>query len=180
MVSARFPLQDRTAVVLGAHGLVGLELCRALDSAGARVIEAGIEIAVEEVGSVDVLVVHAVSSPFVERCCESIATAMARRGRGSIVFVEDVGEDEATASRCSAMAARWEPRGIRVNSLTHRALERGPDPHFVENMGDAGSTSPDERRQEYGAALVFLASDASSHITGFQVVADGSWVQPNP
>lgn len=180
MATERFPLQDRTAVVLGAaDGPLARELCRALDAAGARVVEADAEVKVEQLGPVDVLVVHGPASDLLERCCESIAGAMSVRGGGRIVFVEEAGDAQrSTTPWCQAMATRWEEHGVRVNSLAHRKLDRGPDHHFAENAGEAPAISPQERREEYRAALVFLASDASLRITGFHLVADGSWMVP--
>jgi hypothetical protein len=179
MASERYPLQDRTAVVIAAAaGDLARELCLALDAAGARVIEADLEVKLEELGAVDVLVVQAPASDATERCCESFASEMSRRKRGSIVLVAQ--QDElpgAIASRCQSMASRWERGGVRVNSLEHGTLDRRPDPHFAENYGDEAPVGPDERRREYRAALVFLASDASSTLTGFNVVADGSWME---
>lgn len=176
MRSAPLSLHDRTAVVIGPDGPVGRELRVALDAAGARVVEANTDVRIEELGPVDVLVIHASGGP-IEHCCESIAGAMSRRGGGSIVLV-DPGDDGdgSTAERCRAMANRWEKHGVRVNSLAQRKLDRGPDPHFAENVGTEPTPGPQQRREEYRAALVFLASEASSRITGFQLVADGSWL----
>lgn len=181
MASERFPLQDRTAVVVAAAaGDLARELCFALDAAGARVIEADLQVNLDEVGAVDVLVVHAPQGDASERCCESFASAMAQRKRGSIVLVAQPDElPGALASRCQSMATRWEKGGVRINSLEHGTLDRRPDPHFAEGYGDEMPVAPDERRREYRAALVFLASDASSALTGFHLVADGSWLEPS-
>ena len=60
-------------------------------------------------------------------------------------------------------------------------LDRRPDPHFAEGYGDEmpAISSRTSAVEEYRAALVFLASDASSALTGFHLVADGSWLEPS-
>ncbi len=136
-------------------------------------------------------------------CCQVIGGAMAREGRGSIVNVSSIygllspvqdlydfrraqGETfvkpvaysvskSAILNLTRYLATYWAKAGVRVNTLTLAGVWNDQSKEFLEaytarvplgRMLDAG---------EALGALVFLASDASSYVTGANVVVDGGW-----
>lgn len=78
-----------------------------------------------------------------------------------------------------ALAAEWAPFGVRVNALAPGYMRTDLSPvdaprfqrHWIE---DAPMQRPGEP-MELGGAIVFLASAASSFVTGLILVADGGY-----
>ena len=78
-----------------------------------------------------------------------------------------------------SLAAEWAPHGVRVNALApgymRTAMAPVDDPRFHRQwIEDAPMERPGEVA-ELGPAMVFLASDASSFVTGSVLVADGGY-----
>ena len=71
------------------------------------------------------------------------------------------------------LATTWARHGIRVNTLTPGGMASGQNSVFQQKysarvpMGRQGNPS------EVVGALVFLASDASSYVTGQNIIVDG-------
>jgi NAD(P)-dependent dehydrogenase (short-subunit alcohol dehydrogenase family) len=135
--------------------------------------------------------------------CQVIGSRMAAAGRGSIVNMSSVygmlspvqelyefrrggGEEfykpiaysvskSALYNLTRYLATYWAKSGVRVNTLTLAGIANDQPRPFVEaytarmplgRMADVG---------EVVGPVVFLASDASSYVTGANLVADGGW-----
>lgn len=135
--------------------------------------------------------------------CQVVGARMAAAGRGSIVNVSSVygmlspvqdlyefrrrgGEEfykpiaysvskSALYNLTRYLATYWAKSGVRVNTLTLAGIWNDQPQEFVDayaqrmplgRMADVG---------EVVGPVVFLASDASSYVTGANLVADGGW-----
>ena len=73
------------------------------------------------------------------------------------------------------LATHWAPHGIRVNTLSPGGVLGGQDDDFKRKfcarvpMGRMATT------QDLVGPLLFLASNASSYVTGFELVVDGGF-----
>jgi NAD(P)-dependent dehydrogenase (short-subunit alcohol dehydrogenase family) len=135
-------------------------------------------------------------------CSQIVGRELARRGRGSIVNIsseygmiapdqrlyrqEGVPEEQQPVKPVtysvvkagimgltSYLATYWATHGVRCNTLTVGGVFNGQPDSFVAR---AASRIPMERManpDEYEGAIVFLCSDASSFMTGANLVVDG-------
>ncbi|OZF45764.1 SDR family NAD(P)-dependent oxidoreductase [Rhodococcus sp. 14-2470-1a] len=133
-----------------------------LDGAFFCAREAGAQMLAQETGSiVNITSVHAVTG------FERIAAYAASKG----------GLDALTKT----LAVEWARRGVRVNSLApgyfRTDLSSGLlDSKWGETIVAATPVGRLGVPSELGGAAVFLASDASSYVTGTTVNVDGGWV----
>jgi NAD(P)-dependent dehydrogenase (short-subunit alcohol dehydrogenase family) len=136
-------------------------------------------------------------------CCQFVGAAMAQEGRGSIVNISSVygllspvqdlyefrrqgGEQftkpvaysvskSAVLNLTRYLATYWAKSGVRVNTLTLAGVWNDQPAEFMEAYSARVPMGRMLEAREALGALVFLASDASSYVTGANVIVDGGW-----
>ena len=136
-------------------------------------------------------------------CAQAVAPVMLRQESGSIVNISSiygmVGPDQRLYAAAESseptrtkpvtytvtkagiigltkyLAAYWRGKGIRVNTLTLGGVYNGHDEEFVRRYSARTLLGRMAQPDEYCGALVFLLSEASSYMTGANLVIDGGW-----
>ncbi len=136
-------------------------------------------------------------------CCQEIGGAMALAGRGSIINISSiyglVSPDQriyeyrrrrgdsfykpaaysvtksALLNLTRYLATYWAERNVRVNTLSFAGVFNHQDEQFLEAYCKHVPLGRMAREDEYNGAVLFLLSDASSYMTGSNLIIDGGW-----
>lgn len=136
-------------------------------AAGRRMREAGLAGSIINVGSI-----YGMVSP--------IQDIYAYKGEDTgVPFIKPVAYSAAKSGIYNLTrycATYWGRAGIRVNTLTPSGVRRDTqDAKFQANYTARMPIGRMAEADEYNGALIFLASDASTYMTGSNLVVDGGW-----
>lgn len=71
------------------------------------------------------------------------------------------------------LATYWAKEGVRVNALSPAGVYNGHDERFVKRLTNLIPMGRMATQDEYKGAIVFLCSEASKFMTGFNLIMDG-------
>lgn len=73
------------------------------------------------------------------------------------------------------LATLWADKGVRVNALTPGGIYNDHQNLFLERFKQLNPIGRMSNKNELHGAVVYLASEASSHVVGHNLVVDGGW-----
>lgn len=135
--------------------------------------------------------------------CQIFGAEMANRGIGSIINISSIyglvspdqsiyqyrrnrGEEfykpvAYSASKSGVLnltrylSSYWAKKNVRVNSLTIAGVFNNQDKDFLNEYTKRIPIGRMAKPSEYNGAVLFLASNASSYMTGSNLILDGGW-----
>jgi NAD(P)-dependent dehydrogenase (short-subunit alcohol dehydrogenase family) len=133
-------------------------------------------------------------------CCQVIGGRMAARKGGSIINISSIygilSPDQRiyeyrnkpffkpiaySVSKAGVLnltrylSTYWAKKNVRVNTLTLGGVFNDQDEKFLDNYANKLPLGRMARQNEFNGALLFLASDASSYMTGSNLIIDGGF-----
>lgn len=133
-------------------------------------------------------------------CCQVIGGHMAKTGGGSIINISSIYGILSPDQRIYAykekpffkpvaysvaksgilnltryLATYWASKNVRVNTLTIGGVFNNQDETFLKNYTNKVPLERMARQDEYNGAILFLSSDASSYMTGANLIIDGGY-----
>jgi len=131
-------------------------------------------------------------------CCQQIGKIMKKQRNGVIINISSTygivapdqriygssGQNSAAfyaASKSAILnltrylASYWQGTGIRVNTFSPGGVEKNQDPKFIKNYSKRTPLGRMAKKNEYIGPIIFLSSDASSYMTGSNLIVDGGW-----
>jgi NAD(P)-dependent dehydrogenase (short-subunit alcohol dehydrogenase family) len=75
----------------------------------------------------------------------------------------------------SYLATYWASKGVRVNMITPHGVWNHHEEQFEKNFSQFLPLGRMSYSHEVASALVYLLSDASSFVTGHNLIVDGGW-----
>jgi len=130
--------------------------------------------------------------------CQIIGSYMAEKGRGSIVNIPStysvvapnqnlyIGTNLGCPAAYSAskggvdalsqyLASYWAAKGVRVNMITPHGVWNKHEEQFEKNFANFSPMQRMSYNHEVAPALIYLLSDASSYVTGSNMLVEGGW-----
>lgn len=137
-------------------------------------------------------------------CCQMIGAQMAAAERGSIINIcsiygvvspdQRIYQYRSTGGGASFskpvaysvsksallnltryLATYWAGKNVRVNTLTLGGILNNQDEEFLKGYCARAPLGRMAHEDEYNGAIIYLVSDASSYMTGSNLVIDGGW-----
>ncbi len=128
--------------------------------------------------------------------CQAEAKSMLPRGKGSIINIASMSgsisnrgltqahynsSKAAVIHMTKSLATEWAASGVRVNAISpgYTLTPMNKRPEVAEQLKGFAADTPIQRvaePEEMAGPAVFLASDASSFVTGIDLIVDGGFV----
>ena len=128
------------------------------------------------------------------RLCQAFGSRMAAAGRGSMIGFSSIrsqttepGQGAYAATKAATimlfktLASELGPSGVRANTIAPGVVETPltapikSDPAWYQAYADKSILRRWAQPSELVGAVVYLASDASSYVTGTTIFVDGGW-----